>query len=60
MGFYKDRWIEHYERAVADREFAGFNRRAAEQLAKHDADEALGDELATQADEARMIAKENR
>ena len=58
MGFYKDRWIEHFERSLAEREHAGFNRRAAEELAKDDADVALGDELATQADEARMRRKE--
>ena len=58
MGFYKDRWIEHFERSLAEREHAGFSKRAAETLAKDDADVALGDELAAQADYARMIAKE--
>ena len=58
MGFYKDRWIEHFERSLAEREHAGFSKRAAEALAKDDADIALGDELATQADEARTRRKE--
>lgn len=58
MGYFKDRWIAHYERAQADREHAGFSRRAAEQLAKHDADEALGNEIADAADLARMRRKE--
>lgn len=58
MGCFKDRWIAHYERAQADREHAGFSRRAAEQLAKHDADEAMADEYATTTDYARMRRKE--
>jgi len=54
----KDLWFANYERALADREFAGFKPKAAEALATDDADEMTRDQLADAADLARMRRKE--
>lgn len=54
----KDMWFANYERALADREFAGFKPKAAEVLAADDADEMTRDQLADAADLARTQRKE--
>jgi len=58
VSFLKDRWIAAYENALAEREFAGFKGKHAEELAKHDADTATIESLTDEADYARMIRKE--
>lgn len=58
MSFLKDRWLANYERALVDREDAGFKGKHAEELAKHDADTATIESLTDEADYARMIRKE--
>jgi len=54
----KDLWFANYERALADREFAGFKPKAAEALATDDADEMTINQLADAADMERMRRKE--
>ena len=56
----KDLWFANYERALADREFAGFKPKAAEALATDDADEMTKHQLADAADIARIIQKEGK
>ena len=54
----KEIWFRNYERALAEREDAGFKGKDAEALAVHDANAATIDSLTDAADYARMIRKE--
>ena len=55
----KELWFANYERALAEREFAGLKPKHAENLAADDADQMTRDQLANAADLARTIKKEN-
>jgi hypothetical protein len=53
----KEQWFRNFERALAEREGAGFKPKAAYELAAKDADDITVDQWATAADMLRLRQK---
>ena len=53
----KEQWFRNFERALNEREAAGFSRKSAYELAAHDANENTAPSIIEQADTLRKESK---